>query len=346
MKTAIAIDSLLLRDETIFLLELVLNLYPDSEIYTLVHTQGKILGPIETKTIVSSFLTHRLKNQSVLEKNFGLLPAAVKGIPIHPSIENMLVLSRGFIHGLKIPDRVKRKLYLLDWDLLDEKKLGWQKIFRPYVNDWREKSLTQFGKIAVSSQYLQQRLDLPNSQIIYPTFRTQEYPFVRDQDHHFNFTHHLIYTHDVSLDEMRLVLKTLSAMKEDIKILGPYDHLIPLKNEFKEVEFVGDHCDATNALYTHQAKVVWDLSQSFFPTHSLGAMACGRPVICRDHRVPREILTYGAYFIKDFSPSTLETLLKDIEGSYLDFDRNSLRRFGLKWNERFFKSQISNFFKN
>ena len=77
MKTAIAIDSLLLRDETIFLLELVLNLYPDSEIYTLVHQQGKILGPIETKTIVSSFLTHRFKQASQILR--GLLSFLIYG---------------------------------------------------------------------------------------------------------------------------------------------------------------------------------------------------------------------------------------------------------------------------
>ena len=76
MKTAIAIDSLLLRDDSIFMLELILNLFPHSEIYTIAHKQGGILGQIETRPIVSSFLTHRAKDVSVFKKNFWIMPSA------------------------------------------------------------------------------------------------------------------------------------------------------------------------------------------------------------------------------------------------------------------------------
>ena len=74
MKTALAIDSLLLRDDSIFIIELILNLFPDSEIYTIAHKQGSILGTIETKPIVSSFLTHKAKDPSVFKKIYGLCP--------------------------------------------------------------------------------------------------------------------------------------------------------------------------------------------------------------------------------------------------------------------------------
>src|SRR5690606_9702182 len=114
MKTAIAIDSLLFRDETIFLVELVLNLFPNSEIYTIAHKKGGILGTIETRPIVSSFLTHRAKDASVFRKNFWIMPSAVKAIPLHPSIEKVIVLSRGFMHGLNLPAHVERYLYIMD----------------------------------------------------------------------------------------------------------------------------------------------------------------------------------------------------------------------------------------
>jgi hypothetical protein len=344
MKTALVIDSLLFRDDSIFLLEMILNLLPNSEIYTIAHRQGSILGAIETRPIVSSFLTHKVKNETVFEKNFWIMPSAVKGIPLHPSIEKVVVVSRGFVHGLKLPDSVEKFLYIADWDLVDESKLGfWQKLFGPYVNDWRENALKNFPKIAVSSEALKQRLELPNAEVIAPTYRTEEYPFVRDEDHNFVFTHHLVYTQGVTKEEFRSVVKVLDQRGETVRVLGPDAHLESVKKEFPKIEFGGDHCEATQALYSHQAKVIWDLSQSFFPSKAFGAFSTGRPAVVREGKVQREYLTQGAFFLKDFREETIFSIQAEIESGYQGFDRKILRRFGLKWNERLFKSRMVKF---
>lgn len=344
MKTALVIDSLLFRDDSIFLMEMVLNLFPNSEIYTIAHKQGSILGTIETRPIVSSFLTHRAKDESVFAKNFWIMPSAVKGIPFHPTIEKVVVISRGYVHGLNLPDHVEKLLYIADWDLIDQKKLGfWQKMFAPYVNDWREKALTKYPKIAVSSETLKERLELPNAEVIAPTYRTEEFPFVRDEDHNFVFTHHLLYTHGLSKEEFRTIVKVLNAKGETVRVLGPDAHLEDVKKEFPKLEFGGDHCEATNALYSHQAKAVWDLSSTFFPSKAFGAFATGRPAVVRDEKVQREYLTQGAYFLKDISEDSISKIQKEIEEGYQSFDRKVLRRFGLKWNERLFKSRMVKF---
>jgi hypothetical protein len=346
MKTALAIDSLLYREDSIFLLEMILNLFPNSEIYTIAHKQGNILGPIETRPIVSSFLTHRAKDATVFRKNFWILPSAVKAIPLHPSIEKVIVISRGYIHGLSLPERVERSLYLVDWDFISQKHLGWQRFFAPYVNEWREKALTRYPKIAVTSEALKNRLDLPNAEVIPPTYRTEEYPFVKDEDHNFVFGHHLVYTHDLSSSELRLIISSLLALGETIRVLGPENNLESLKKEFPQVDFGGDHCEATNALYSHQAKVIWDLSYSFFPSKAFGAMATGRPVVVRNGQVNREFLTNGAYFLTELSEKAITELGREVEGSYLTFDRKVLRRQGLKWNERLFKSRMAKFLES
>lgn len=344
MKTALVIDSLLFRDDSIFLLEMILNLLPNSEIYTIAHKQGSILGTIETRPIVSSFLTHKAKDESVFAKNFWIMPSAVKGIPLHPSIEKVVVISRGYVHGLNLPSHVERSLYLIDWDFIDEEKLGFmQKFFRPFVNDWREKALTKYMKIAVSSEALKERMHLPNAEVIAPTYRTEEYPFVRDEDHNFVFTHHLVHTNGLSVDEFRSIVKALDAKGETVRVLGPDAHLESVKKEFPKVEYGGDHCEATQAMYSHAAKAVWDMTDSFFPSKAFGAFSTGRPAVVREGKIQREYLTQGTYFLKDFSQETLSDLHREIEGSYQSFDRKVLRRFGLKWNERLFKSRMVKF---
>jgi glycosyltransferase involved in cell wall biosynthesis len=292
---------------------------------------------------VSSFLTHRAKDVTVFKKNFWIMPSAVKGIPIHKSIEKVIIISRGFIHGLNLPPNVEKYLYILDWDLVDQESLGWQKMFAPYVNEWREKALTKYLKIAVSSESLKLKLELPNTDVIHPTYKTEEYPFVRDEDHHFIFTHQLVYTHDLSVEEFRKIISYLDSKGETVRVLGPDSHLESIKKEFPKVEFGGDHCDATNALYSHQAKVVWDFSRSLFPSKSFGALATGRPVVVRDEANRREFLTDGAYFLASFHQEFIQKVYQDVEENYLNFDRKKLRRLGLKWNERLFKSKMAKF---
>jgi hypothetical protein len=343
MKTAIAIDSLLFRDESTFLIELILNLFPDSEFYTIAHKQGGILGSIETRPIVSSFLAHRAKDAEVFRKNFWIMPSAVKNIPLHPSIEKVIVISRGYVHGLNLPEHVSRYLYILDWNLVDQRQLGWQKLFAPYVNDWREKALTKYPKIAVSSETLKESLELPNAEVIAPTYRTEEYPFVKDEDHNFLFTHHLLYTHGLSREDFKSIVNYLLSQDEIVRVLGPDEHLRDAFPANPNLEFGGDHCEATSAMYSHQAKAIWVLSQDFFPSKAFGGLATGRPVIVRDLKINREYLTQGAFFLKDL-PGDLKRVYAEVDASYLSSDRRILRRLGLKWNERLFKSRMVKFF--
>lgn len=340
MKTAIAIDGLIQRDEAVFLLELILNLFPNSEIYTIAHKRGGILGPIESRPIVSSFLSHKANNLDVFKKNYWILPSAVKAIPIHKSIEKVIVISRGFIHGLSLPENVERYLYLLDWSFVDISSLGWQKIFKSYVETWRDKSLIQYHKIAVSSEYLKKEIGLPNAEVIQPTFRTEDYSFVRDEDHHFDFTHHLVLTHGIEKREFSNLVTFLLSKGETIRVLGPDEHLKNIMTH-PNLEFGGDHCEATTAMYSHQAKVIWDLSKSFFPSRAFGALCCGRPVVQRFSDVSKEFLTEGVFFLENFD--ALSELYEKINQNYLSFDRRKLRRIGLKWNERLFKSKIRTF---
>jgi len=343
MKTAICIDSLISRDDSIFLVEMCLNLFPNSEIYTLVHKQGGILGQIETRPIVSSFLTHKVNTIEDFKKSFWIMPSAVKGIPLHPSIEKVIVFSRGYIHGLKLPSHVKKYLYILEWDLINQDHLGLQRFFKPFVNEWREKALREFPKIAVSSETLKAKLELPNAEVIQPTFRTEEYPFVKDEDHNFLFEHHLIYSHGLSSEQFESIAQVLTDKDEMIRVMGPTSHLEKLRSKFPKIDFAGDHCEATSAMYSHQAKAVWDFSPGYFPSKAFGGLCTGRPVVVEDNKVNREFLTQGTYFLRDFSKNNINQIHSEISEGFLSFDRRALRRLGLKWNERLFKSRMVKF---
>ncbi len=150
-------------------------------------------------------------------------------------------------------------------------------------------------------------------------------------------------------DEICIASRTVSkcdALKEKLK--GKTAIIITHRPKILEIcdrviDFAGDHCEATSAMYSHQAKAVWDFSRNSFPSKALGALCTGRPAVVSENKINREYLTSGTYFLKSFSENDINSLYTEIEGSFLSQDRRALRRLGLKWNERLFKSRMVKF---
>jgi hypothetical protein len=346
MSTVFAIDSLLSRDQAIFCFELMLQRDHEAAIVTLAHKQGGILGRVEFHKVISSFLAKKVTDLKGLFSNFWVLPSGAKSLQLPVGTTELIIFSRGYIHGLNIPSNIKTAVYVYEWDTyLDSNKVnGFQKFFKAYVNDWRLKNLKKLGKVAVSSETLKKQLGLTGAQVIAPTFKTEDYSFVKDEDHNFLFTHTLVYTYGRSEEELDLLFSVARELKHSLKIMGPDTHLATLKNKYPEVEFIGDHCEATASMVSHQAKAVCDFSISAFPSRAFGAFCNGRPSVVLDTPVYREYLpTEMSFFVKEWNKKSLTDLLNEIDAKYLQFDRKVLRRAGLKWNERLFKAKIRHF---
>ncbi|GEM_PF-1045487 len=347
MSTVFAIDSLLSRDQAIFCFELMLQRDHEATIMTLAHKQGGILGTVEFHKVISSFLAKKVTDIKGLLSNFWVLPSGTKSLNLPAETTELIIFSRGYVHGLNIPKNIKTSLYIYEWDTyLDSNKVsGFQKLFKAYVNDWRLKSLKQFHHIAVSSEHLKNKLGLSEAEVIAPTFKTEDYNFVKDEDHNFLFTHTLVYTYGRTLEELDLLFSVARELKHSLKIMGPDAHLESLKSKYPEVEFIGDHCEATASMVSHQAKAVCDFSNSSFPSRAFGALCNGRPAVVMNTPVYKEYLPEGmSFFVNEWTQENLSDLLTQVENKYLQFDRKLLRRAGLKWNERLFKSKMRHFF--
>lgn len=346
MSTVFAIDSLLLRDQAIFCFELLLQRDNNGPLLTLAHKQGAILGTVEFHKIFSSFLARKIEKPEDVVKNFWILPSGAKSLELPPETTELVVFSRGYIHGLKVPSNIKSSLYIYEWDtLIDQNKVsGFQKFFKAFVNDWRLKSLKQFKNIAVSSENLKKQLGLPNAHVIPSTFKTEDYSFVKDEDHNFMFSHTLIYTYGLTEAELDLIFNVARSKNHMVKMMGPDTHLDALKKKYPEVEFIGDHCEATASMVSHQAKAVCDFSVSAFPARAFGALCNGRPAVVKDSAVYREFLPENtSFFVSEINTHEIGNLFDSIDSKYLQYDRRALRRAGLKWNERLFKSKMRHF---
>jgi hypothetical protein len=339
MKIAFAIDFLLERNESVLFLELLLAGFPDATIYTLAHAPGKILGRIEYHTIISSQLSRLVKSKQDLKRFAWMVPSAVKGLKVDPSIDKMIILSSGWAHCFETSDHTERFVWLSH--LSSETKLtGIRKIFSLYHQQVQMTPLRTEKNLAFSHEQLAREFR-PDPKIIRPCFKTDDFFVLEDERHPGVYPYHLVILNGAKQDWVRDLVKVAINKNSKLKFVGPDEDYQDLKGH-PLLEFIGDHCGATVAALSQEARAVWCLSDSYFPSAALGALACGRPAVLHDAKATREVFPEGAGWYFAHSPSEV---FDQVEDQYLSVDKKLLRRQGLKFNERLFKNQFRSWAK-
>lgn len=335
MKTAFAIDFLLERTIEVEMLELLLAGNEEADIYCLAHRPGALQGEVERHRIIASPLSHMVGSQADVAKKAWLIPSAARQLTIAPDVERLMVISSGWAHTFATPAQTKKFVWLYQFNDTRTELKGWQKLFKPHHQQVKRNSLKQ-GDLSFSSIELKTTLQLPGD-IIAPSFRTEEFPFVPDEQHPGHYPHHLVLMQGMSRAEVEQLTKLARKNKITMKMLG-MEHQLK-SDEF--VEFIGGHCEATIAALSHGARAVWALGKLPFPAGALGALCCGRPVVVANTAVNREFLgEANGWFVNE---TNLESVMETVERDYMGADRKALRRHGLKWNGRLFKSRMRDF---
>ena len=343
MKTAFAIDFLLERTPEVFLLELLLAGHEDADIYCLAHAQGQILGTAERHRIISSPLSRFVQKTADLEQKAWLIPSALKQLHIAPNVERLVVISSGWAHTFASSPQTKRYTWMYEWENTHTRLRGLKKLFSPYHRQLKELGLDKEEHLAFSSQTLATELGKGQAKVIAPALKTEEFPMVSDEEHPGEYTHHLVLLDGAAPTLVRKLITAARERQIPLRVLGPDgEYAFEKSLQVAHVEFVGDHCEATTAALTHGARAVWSLGHSAFPAGALGAQCCGRPVVVLDLPENHEFLgDTGTWYLRNENQIT--ELLNEVEATYLNPDRKILRRQGLKWNERLFKSQMREF---
>lgn len=333
MKVAFAIDFLLERTPEVFLLELLLAGFDDAEIYCIAHAPGKILGRIETHRIHSSPFVQSTQG---LKDRAWMLPTAVKHIKVADDVEKLIIISSGWAHTIKSSANTQRFTWMYDFapKALDLK--GWRKIFNFHHREVKTQALANEKNVAFATKTLAMALGFPEGKVIYPGFKTDDYPIVPDEQHTGEYPYHLILLNDAPERQVREVIVAAHEANVDVKFMGA-DEVYAEEKKQNLGEFIGDHCAATTAGFTHSARAVWILGEGMFPTAALGALCGGRPVVVPDLPQYREVLPAdGAWFVN----GNVKEIFKIANRDFLSPDKKALRRAGLKFNERLFKNQL------
>ncbi len=342
MKVAIGIDTLIEKDNASHILELLIHMFPKAKLYTLCHNRGTFQAPIENCVITSSFLSNIVKSKFDFYHRTSLIPSACKTIKIPNDVDLFISLSSGFAHCFNVPKNVRHVAYLFEYNKFFNLKTNlWQKLFHPYLKNFQNKGLRNVKEVIYSSKALLSFLNgNSNESIISPVFDIEDFPFVKDDEHPYVFDHYIAVSNGVEPKIFKEVLDVFVEKKLSLKIVGE-DKIYDEYKKYENLEFIGDHCNGPISFNTHFAKAMIDLTESEFPTHSLGALCNGRPVLVKDTIINREFLNKDfAYYIGVINKETLSHSISLIEESCATLDRKAMRRNALKYNGRIFKTKF------
>lgn len=273
MKVALACDYLIEKNYQTKVLESLVLLFPDSEVFTLVHKVGSVAGPIEQRKIHSSFLSHFVKNEDDFWKWSLVAPGAANNLHIPCSFDLIICIGSGFASMISHCKTTPKISYLLsDHKWWPEKKGMRDKLFRSFVKSSVDKGIKDSRVIVSANENIfDVKTDAPK-EVMFPPVKIDRFPlFGKEQRKLLKASYWLIdeSSYDATelgdlistLKENQVAFRLLKANEQDGNAKGEYlgdDHLAPVMANSKGI-LIG--------------------SKKIFSDLAIKSLACGRPVI-------------------------------------------------------------------
>ncbi len=287
---ALATDHLLERTVMHRCLDIAVEIFDTAPIYTLSHGPGKILGAIEQRRIVSSFLSKRCTSLQDLDRHSFLFPSASRRLHVPCTTKVLWAFSRGAGHAPQHCAKTQKIVYLYDWkslvpSLADRKAWRW-KIFSPMLHHWARKNLFNASEVWVSHPVLQEQLSdfKIQSQIVAPPFELQEYPLLPTQNLPKDYL--IVHTEGIDAEMAQLIVKAIVKRGLRYIFVGATPAWQKQCSAIPEHLFWGERCAGELAPLLAGARGVIDLSTDLHPHLSIKSLSCGTPTLSSHFSLP------------------------------------------------------------
>ncbi len=287
MKIVVSCDALVARDYAVSIVESMLLLYEEAELYSIVHHEGKILGPVEQRRIHSSYLTNIFTDEMAFGdqwwKKAHLIPGALKKLHIPCSVDLVINISSGFSQGISKCEGVKQITYLVDNQFEARKtKFIREKIFRGYLENWAEKSLLETDELWVPTETSAEHWSKKHSnvKVLPPFFKATDFPLFPEATRAaFPNDFFAVEANSLTVNKADKVIAALIEKNIKFKLIGRDAHLESLKEKYGDkAEFWGWRCAGELAPILAASRGYICFQESGFPIQAIEALSTGTPV--------------------------------------------------------------------
>ncbi|HSF68237.1 MAG TPA: glycosyltransferase [Nitrospiraceae bacterium] len=272
-------------------LEVMCELFPDADIFTLVHRKGQVSPAIEKHSIRTSFVQRLPFAFTHYQYYLPVFPLAITSFDFH---EYDLVVSSSHCvaKGLLVPTNVCHVSYVYTpmryiWDQFDayfsDGRAGWltrtvMGVLRRHLQRWDVSSNDGVYRFVAISEHVAHRIKSywgRESTVLYPPVDWQSFT-ASDRDEGF----YLLVSALVPYKRVDLAIQAANRMKLPLKIIGVGQDEHRLRQlAGPSVEMLGWQPDSEIRQHYSRCKALLFPGEEDFGIVPLEAMACGKPVI-------------------------------------------------------------------
>ena len=350
-------------------LEIFCQLFPQADIFTLLHIKGSLSPAIEQRNIKTSFLQNLPWVSQKYRFYLPLMPTAIEQFNLE-GYDLVISCSHCAAKGVITNPETCHICYCFTpmryvWDLyhqyFGQKKLGWfsRWLIPPLINYLRIWDCTSTNRVdyfVAISHHVARRIKKyyqRESQVIYPPINTALFTPQNGPEDYF-----LMVTAFAPYKRVDLAIKAFNLLNYPLKIVGTGPEEKYLKSiAQKNITFLGWQPDeALRELYSGCRALIFPGKEDFGLT-PLEAQSAGRPVIAYGHggvletvipinpinkETEGEDCPTGVFFYEQ-SPEDLVRAIRYFETTEDIFGQEKIREHALRFSPSIFKERIKTF---
>jgi glycosyltransferase involved in cell wall biosynthesis len=338
--------------------EAMCEIFPDAEIFTLLHNNGTVSATIERHTIHTSFIQRLPRARTLYRYYLPLFPTAVQTFDLR-GFDLVISSNHCVAKGVRVPSTTLHLCYCHTpmryiWDMHDDyfasgragllKRLG-MRVFLGYLRRWDVATSRNPHRFIVNSQYVRKRVASiynRDADVIYPPVNTSLFPLSTRAGEYY-----LIVSACVPYKRVDLAIQAFNVLRERLVIIGDGPEAKRLREiAGPTVEFLGWQSDEKIRDYYAGCKALIFPGEEDFGIVPVEAMASGKPVIAYARGGATEtVLESGASRTGIlFQEQTVESLIGAVRRFTPEmFDPKVIRDHALRFDREEYKKRIADY---
>ncbi|UTD02579.1 glycosyltransferase [Treponema socranskii subsp. buccale] len=292
MKVAIVHDWLVTYGGAESFVELLLKIYPDADIFTLVYDKRKIGNHFLNNTIFTSPLQKLPFATKLYTKLLKFMPKAFESFDFS-NYDLVICSSSSCAKGVITPPDVPHIAYVhtpmrYAWDLFFDYRKRSGRITRFFMDKWMSEirawdyiSSQRIDKIIANSKYISRRIKKfwnLDAEVIYSPVNLKRFTPIKNP----SLDYYVAFSRLVPYKRIDIALDACKALGKNLVVIGSGSEEKRLKKRAagaKNITFTGRISDEKLCAYLQNCKALIFCAEEDFGLVPLEAQACGRPVI-------------------------------------------------------------------
>lgn len=359
MKVAIVHDWLVNYGGAERVVEQMLVLYPDADIYTLVYDRKKMAKHFPPEKVHTSFVQRIPMATKLYTKFLSLMPKAFESFDLSP-YDLVIASSSSCAKGVITSPNTRYLAYIhtpmrYAWDLYFDyyRRSGaitrfFMKRQIPKIRQWDYISSQRIDSVVANSNYIARRIKKfwkRDASVIYPPVDTDRLSPNNYPPEDF----YVVFSRFVPYKRLDLAISAVGQLKGKLVVIGSGSQekeLKELASKYREadISFTGRISDSEVKVYLQRCRALIFCAEEDFGIIPVEAQACGRPVIAYGKGGALETVVQGKTGVF-FAEQTVDSLIQAIgefEGLEKEgaFDPKYISRHASKFSARRFREQL------